>query len=81
MAEMNTERRVVKLTPQLVHLVDEKFQTFDLNVRARKAVDDRSVLVFRPKQFAQQQPHDFTIADELARILDRSWLPENRATR
>src|SRR5687768_12923872 len=38
--EMNAERSVVKLAPQRVHLVDEEFQTLDLHLRPREAVED-----------------------------------------
>src|SRR5688572_13092393 len=70
MPEVDAQRRVVKLSPQFVHLIDQELQAFHLHVRAWKTVDDGAVLVLRSKQLAQQQPDHFAIADELAGILN-----------
>ena len=70
MAEEDTHRRVVKLAAQLAHLIDEKFQTLDLDIRSGEAVNDGAVLILRARTVRVQQADDFTIADELPRILD-----------
>ena len=50
MPEMNAERRAEEFTPQRVHLVDQEFQTLDLHVGAREAVDDDAVVILLSQQ-------------------------------
>src|SRR5688500_4563200 len=41
--EMDAERSVVKLAAQRVHFVHEKFQTLDLHLRPREAIEDHAI--------------------------------------
>src|SRR5262245_29249183 len=66
---MNAEGRAVKVAPQLVHLVDKKFQALDLNLGPWKAVEDYSMLIFSAEQTSQHQPDDLAIPNHVAKVL------------
>ena len=74
LAEMDAERRRRKLAPQRLHAVDEQFQAFDLHLRARKAVEDAAVAIFRLQEAAEENAHDLTIADHVTGVLDAPGL-------
>ena len=45
-------------------------RAFDLNIGARESIDDDAGVILLSQQFAQQQVHDFAIADHDAGVLE-----------
>ena len=65
---MNAQRRVVILTPQRVHPVDEQFQALDLHLRPRKPVEHKAPRGIRLAQ-ASLDDHDHdVVGDEFPAI-------------
>ena len=52
--EMDDLRRPRKLAPQGNHLIEEHLEAFHLHFRAREAVEQRAVLLFRLQELAEQ---------------------------
>src|SRR6266850_2350257 len=69
MPEMDTERSVIELAPQRVHLVHEPFQALDLHMRSGKAVENHAMVIFLSQQAPQHQAHDLTVPDHVAHVL------------
>jgi hypothetical protein len=70
LAEMDAEGRAVEFAAQLLHVRDEHLETLDLDLGARKAVEDHPVAVFGPQQLAEQQADHLAVAHHVAGILE-----------
>ena len=70
MTEVNAQRGAEKFTAKRMHLVDKEFKTFDLNIRARKSINDDTGMVLLSQELPQQQIHHFPVSDHDALVLE-----------